>query len=210
MDLVVGCEPPSVSRSLFTCLNDASLVFDGRLVVDGAFRTNDPAIYAGGSLAKLSRRYGGTHLEHYNSRDVGSRLASSLVSFFNAGPDEPQPAATAAAPPPALHRARAVGCSLPGGNYFVYAGCPAALQRPSTAAPEGGYEMKTASERGLTRITLDGEGRVHSLMYLGRVAVNAPRLGSLVGLHANYLNSLAPKYQAGDIKCLLSFITEPW
>ncbi len=33
-----------------------SLVLDGRLVVDGAFRTNDAAIYAGGELVKLSRR----------------------------------------------------------------------------------------------------------------------------------------------------------
>jgi pyruvate/2-oxoglutarate dehydrogenase complex dihydrolipoamide dehydrogenase (E3) component len=33
-----------------------SLVLDGKLVVDGAFRTNDAFIYAGGDLVKLSRR----------------------------------------------------------------------------------------------------------------------------------------------------------
>lgn len=34
----------------------AGLMCDGRLVVDAAFRTNDPKIFAAGSIAKFSRR----------------------------------------------------------------------------------------------------------------------------------------------------------
>ena len=40
----------------FKALNDASLVFDGRLVVDHHFGTNDPEIRAVGTMTKYSRR----------------------------------------------------------------------------------------------------------------------------------------------------------
>lgn len=209
VDLFVGCEPPGVSRALFTCLNDASIVFDGRVVVDGALRTNDKNIYAAGTLAKLSRRFGGVSLENHNSRDAGAKLAASLTAFFSASDSAsgsgPDPSA-----PPALHRARAVGCTLPGNTYFMYAACPSAMAVASLHAPEGGLEMVTKTDRGLMRVNIDSDGCVHSLMYLGRVPVSAPRLSALVGLHANYLNQLIPRYQAGEVHDLLTHLTEPW
>ncbi|GIL72909.1 hypothetical protein Vretifemale_3052 [Volvox reticuliferus] len=212
VDLVVGCEPPSVSHALFACLNDASLVFDGRLVVDSAFRTNDPSIYAGGTIAKLSRRFSGAHLEFYNSRDVGTKLAASLVAHFTAvaaAGSDGQPD-TAAPQLTGLHRARAVGCSLPGGYHFMFAGGPAAHAAPSLHAPENGNEIVTTTDRGQTRMNLNADGVVHSIMYLGRVPISAQRMGCLVGLHVNYFNQLLPRYQAGEIRDLLAFLTEPW
>lgn len=209
VDLLVGCEPPSVSRALFSCLNDASLVFDGRLVVDGAFRTNDPNVYAGGTVAKLSRRYGGVHLERYNSRDVGRCLAGSLAARFAAASGAAAPASeqlSSSPPPPVLRQARVVGCGLPGGANFMFAGTPSALEAPSLAPPAGGLSMHTRTERGYTLLNLDADGAVHSITYLGRVAVPAARLGALVGLHGNYLNQLAPRYAAGEVPDLLTFL----
>lgn len=46
----------TVDRDAFRAINDACLVFDGRLVIDRTFRTNDPSIYAAGPLTKYSRR----------------------------------------------------------------------------------------------------------------------------------------------------------
>lgn len=67
IDLLVACRKADVSPWVFACLNDAGVVYDGRIVVDGAFRTSDPNIYAAGTAAKLSRRYGlNVHFEHYN------------------------------------------------------------------------------------------------------------------------------------------------
>lgn len=212
VDLLVGCAPPSVSRALFTCLNDASLVFDGRVVVDDGFRTNDPAIYAGGTLARLSRRHGGMHLETYNSRDVGQHLADSLASRFMAATDGDGAASTSApAPAPlALHQARVIGCGLPGGLNFLYAGTPTALQTLAPGAPEGGMSMSTRTERGYMQVNLDADGAVCSIAYLGRVAVPAARLSALVGLHGNYLHMLAAKYQSGEVPDLLTFLMAPW
>lgn len=67
VDVIVGCRPRDVSPWVFSSLNDAGIVYDGRIVVDGAFRSSDASIYAAGTVAKLSRRYGHrVQYEHYN------------------------------------------------------------------------------------------------------------------------------------------------
>ena len=67
VDIFVGCRPRDVSPWVFSSLNDAGIVYDGRIVVDGAFRSSDASIYAAGTAAKLSRRYGHrVQYEHYN------------------------------------------------------------------------------------------------------------------------------------------------
>lgn len=38
-------------------INESCLVFDGRLVIDADFHTNDPCIRAAGPLTKFQRRY---------------------------------------------------------------------------------------------------------------------------------------------------------
>jgi thioredoxin reductase len=53
--LMVMTDSKDVDIHLFECINGASLVYDGRLVVDGSFRTNDPSIYAAGTIARFTR-----------------------------------------------------------------------------------------------------------------------------------------------------------
>lgn len=51
-------------------------LYDGRLVVDHNFRTNDPCVYAGGVITKFARRYRcNTRMEICSNREAGSRLA---------------------------------------------------------------------------------------------------------------------------------------
>lgn len=81
----------SVNRDAFRAINDSCLVFDGRLVIDRTFCTNDPSIYAAGPLTKYSRRYhadqwtGGS----YNSKEVGYSLASVLLPLFDPTVERP-------------------------------------------------------------------------------------------------------------------------
>ena len=46
----------AVPAGIQTAAAQAGLMCDGRLVVDAAFRTNDPRIFAAGTIAKFSRR----------------------------------------------------------------------------------------------------------------------------------------------------------
>ena len=73
-DLLVTCDKPEVDPAVFYALNDASVVYDGRLVVDHEFRTNDADIYSAGTLAKFSRRnaHAALPMENYNSHEVGT------------------------------------------------------------------------------------------------------------------------------------------
>lgn len=69
----------------FKAINDACLVFDGRLVIDTEFRTNDVSIRAAGPLTKYSRRYyvGEWTHSNFNSREIGSELAASMLTLFD-------------------------------------------------------------------------------------------------------------------------------
>ena len=80
---LLGCaDTPNVDTDVFSAVNSAELVYDGRLVVDLRFATVDPSVYAAGPLCKFSRRF--KHAlphEKFNSREVGTRLAESLLQI---------------------------------------------------------------------------------------------------------------------------------
>lgn len=69
----------------FKAINDACLVFDGRLVIDTKFRTNDVSIRAAGPLTKYSRRYCVDEWTHsnFNSKEIGFELAASMLNLFD-------------------------------------------------------------------------------------------------------------------------------
>ena len=211
VDLLVGCRPPQVSKVAFLCLNNSSIVYDGRVVVDTQFRSSDPTVYAAGSVAKLSRRYGrDVHFQHYNSREVGSALGEAVAASFTAPQGEGQPQQHLQ-----LGRggvARVVGCAVPGGLTFLFAGCPRAMAAPSLSpTEEGGRVLRTATELGFMQLTLDGHGCIHSIAYLGRASLGAHKFMCLVGLPVSYLNNLESRLAAGEVKCLVDFVcSEPW
>ena len=129
-DLLVSCDAPDINPNLFQCINGSGLVYDGRLVVDTRFRTNDPRILAGGTIAKFSRRVAdNTLLENFNSEEVGQRLASSLMGLLTGD-------SACLAAPPDMTMPKVAGCTLPGNCFFMFAGVPEAMKKPSLQPPE--------------------------------------------------------------------------
>eukprot|EP01035_Chromulina_nebulosa_P019549 gene19549-25447_t len=62
-------------------LHEAGLVYDGGLVVDENFRTNDPSIFAGGDFTRFSRIHGNIPRHNkYNGRDIGRLLALAVIN----------------------------------------------------------------------------------------------------------------------------------
>jgi hypothetical protein len=208
-DLIVGCRPPEASKAVFMCLNSSSIVYDGGVVVDGAFRTNDPQIYASGSVAKLSRRYGaGVEYRHYNSVETGTALGAAVAAAFQSGEGQQQQPSEAVPPPPlGLRSSKVTGCSVPGGLTFMFAGCPRAMANPRLVPPRGGRVLSTTSERGVIHVILDERQTVHAIAYLGRIPVPMHRIASLVGLSINYLHGLVERYDSGDVPDLISLLT---
>lgn len=60
------------------------MLYLGRLVIDHNCQTNDPSIYAAGTLTKYSRRYYAqtkSH-KHYNRREIGQCLGLSIKQMI--------------------------------------------------------------------------------------------------------------------------------
>lgn len=62
---------------VFVAVNEAALMYDGKLVIDHNFRTNDPYIYGAGSFTKYQKRYFAKDKSHqyYSSDEVGELVS---------------------------------------------------------------------------------------------------------------------------------------
>lgn len=63
-----------------SAINDACLVYDGKLVIDSFFHTNDMSIRGAGSLTKFQRKYHAEKWSHanFNSKEVGIHVSASM------------------------------------------------------------------------------------------------------------------------------------
>lgn len=60
-------------------------MYDGKLVINANFCTNDSNIRAAGPLTKYARRYHSENWTHanFNSKEVGAKLAESVLELFD-------------------------------------------------------------------------------------------------------------------------------
>ena len=131
-EFVVTCDEGDVDPATFRCLNDAGIVFDGDVVVDASFRTNDPDVYAGGDVAKFSRRLGTDVAEttHRDPMEVGRKLADAIIARAR-GERTPTTA-------PTFVGARAECATFPGGARFARAAAAATRALGDAIAPPRG------------------------------------------------------------------------
>ena len=81
--LIVLCGNPAIDPSIAALARDAALVLDKGIVVDGAFRTNDPCVLAAGPVARFSSRYGqDLRMRHMHSVEVGECLGMAIRAHF--------------------------------------------------------------------------------------------------------------------------------
>lgn len=73
-----------VNFDTFLAINKSGLVFDGEIVIDSKFRTNDPNIFACGTMTKYPRRfYADNYLpKYYNQREIGKRLGQQIRAEY--------------------------------------------------------------------------------------------------------------------------------
>lgn len=71
-----------IKSFFFSAVNDACLVYDGRLVIDASFHTNDVAIRAAGPLTKFQRSYHADQWTHanFNSKEIGVAVSFALIN----------------------------------------------------------------------------------------------------------------------------------
>lgn len=60
------------------------MFFLGKLVINKNYRTNDPKIYAAGTITKYSRKYHATHLNHkyFNRAEIGEHCGKIIKELL--------------------------------------------------------------------------------------------------------------------------------
>ncbi|XP_066578587.1 cilia- and flagella-associated protein 61 isoform X2 [Amia ocellicauda] len=206
-----------VDSDAFKAVNDACLVYDGKLVIDTAFHTNDPVVRAAGPLTKFARRYHADEWSHqvFSSREVGVQLAEALLPFFDPTLE------TAADLPVELDRlvpkytgAKTRGAKLPGGYYYLHAAKPGPdtpLQAQMSHAKYG-REIVTgsASTGDYFRLHLNQHGEVQTITCLSRTPFPASNYLCLYGESEQLLNRLCERCDEGLVSDLYSYFREPW
>ncbi|NXR66662.1 CFA61 protein, partial [Rhadina sibilatrix] len=201
----------------FKAINDACLVFDGRVVIDAKFHTNDASIRAAGPLTKFSRRYFRDELTHsnFNSKEIGFELAASMLSLFD---PTPQPSSE---PPEGSDRlipiyswCKVQGGVLPGGYNYLH------ISKPGIPMPldvehdqcDHGMEIVTgeASHGNYFRMHFSRYNMVDSITCFSKDPFPVSNYICLYGQHERLLNDLYYRWRARQLTDLYSYFREPW
>ncbi|NWT65671.1 CFA61 protein, partial [Prunella himalayana] len=201
----------------FKAISDACLVFDGRLVIDTKFHTNDASIRAAGPLTKFSRRYFRDELTHsnFNSKEIGFELAVSMLSLFDSTlqPSSETPEGSDRLIP-IYRRCKVQGGVLPGGCNYLHISKPG-IPMPLDVAHDPcdhGMEIVTgeASHGNYFRMHFSRYNMVDSITCFSKEPFPASNYICLYGQHERLLNDLCYRWRAGQLTDLYSYFREPW
>ncbi|XP_032715180.1 cilia- and flagella-associated protein 61 isoform X2 [Lontra canadensis] len=210
------CEK-NVDYETFKALNDACLVYDGRLVIDTNFHTNDIAIRAAGSLTKFSNKYYSNEWTHSNfsSKEIGFQLAAAMLTLFDPTLEPvTEPPADLDRLIPMYKGAKIQGGILPGSYHYLHIAKPA-IPTPlevQMAQPNFGLEIVTGNAKNGTyfRIHINKYKMVETITCLSKEPFPASNYIRLFGQHEQLLNNLCNRYEDKLIPDLYSYFMEPW
>jgi len=202
-----------VQRSTFEALNGNSLVYDGRLVVDATFCTNDKSIYAAGVVTKLSRRYRSKlSMNLVSGRECGAKLAQSLLPVL-----DPLSASTSSGDDsavPTFEKPRVVCALLPGPLHYVSIAQPVpGCETYVKIKAHSSFGRELANDTGpetFCSVRLDKYRVIRAICYLGPEPVEEGNWACLIGMPESALNNLAPRFDEGIVPDLPKFLRENW
>ncbi|XP_052578789.1 cilia- and flagella-associated protein 61 isoform X1 [Peromyscus californicus insignis] len=207
----------NVDYETFKAFNDACLVYDGRLVIDTTFHTNDIAIRAAGSLTKFSNRYYSNEWTHSNfsSKEIGFQLAAAMLSLFDPTLEPvTEPPADLDRLIPMYKGAKIQGGILPGSYYYLHIAKPA-IPSPldvQRSQPDFGSEIITGNVKDGTyfRLYINKYKLVEAITCFSKEPFPASNYIRLFGQHEQVLNNLCTRFDEKLIPDLYSYFTEPW
>ncbi|NXG17049.1 CFA61 protein, partial [Grallaria varia] len=207
----------TVDYETFKAISDACLVFDGRLVIDAEFCTNDVSIRAAGPLTKFSRRYYRDEWTHsnFNSKEIGFELATSMLSLLDPAPQSCSK--TREGPDgliPMYKGCKVKGGVLPGGYNYLHISKPAIpiCLDVERALCDHGMEIITgeAGHGNYFRMHFNKYSMVDSITCFSKEPFPVSNYMCLYGQHECLLNDLYYRWKAGQITDLYSYFREPW
>ncbi|XP_043552797.1 cilia- and flagella-associated protein 61 [Chiloscyllium plagiosum] len=206
-----------VDVDAFSAINKACLVFDGKLVIDSTFHTNDITIRAAGSLTKYSRRYYADQWSHenFNSKEVGFQLAALMLHLFDPTLEKiTKPPAELDKLLPTYSGPKAKGGIIPGRYHYLHVSKPGIISCVDSqkSRPEYGRELITGSVNAgnYFEIHLNQYSMVESITCFSLKSFPVSNYICLYGQHERLLNNLCSRFDEGMISDLYSYLSEPW
>ncbi|NWJ06557.1 CFA61 protein, partial [Crypturellus undulatus] len=207
----------TVDYETFKAINDACLVYDGRLVINTDFQTNDVSIRAAGPLTKFSNRYFANEWTHsnFNSKEIGFQLAVSMLELLDPTLEplsEPQKDVDRLIP---MYKGCVVkGGVFPGGYHYLHICKPEIPIRLDIrrAQPNYGMEIVTGEARhgDYFRIHINEYSMVEAITCFSKEPFPVSNYICLYGQHERLLNDLCARWNQKLITDLYSYFREPW
>ena len=209
---VANCDFREVPPKLLAILEASSLVYDGGIVIDELFRTNDPKVFAAGPITMFSRPYrykddGSIISQTEYGRQVGSvilKLVDPTSDFIEppliVGSDDALLSEKNPSFLPKFSLRRAEMYQLPGGRIFYRNGYPAAKCRC----------LETVNSGRTIRFFVDAAGFVQAFEYLGESTGRIYDWTKFIGLPAVLLNNMVERFDQKRITDFAEYFSEEW
>ncbi|XP_014600081.1 PREDICTED: cilia- and flagella-associated protein 61-like [Polistes canadensis] len=200
----------------------AGLVFDGRLVINPEFRTNDPFVFAAGAITKYSRKFQAELFEHkyYSSIEIGERLGKvirKVIEIYQErkGRCDHFDRSKSNLLLPEFRSPIIVSCVLPGDYHYLY------VSRPGNKLPRDisikqslyGDVMITGnclSEIGYFRLRVNSRNFVDSITCCSKKNFEVHHMIALYGKHDSMLNEVKYRFKNSLILDFYAYFREPW
>ncbi|XP_044753207.1 cilia- and flagella-associated protein 61-like isoform X2 [Coccinella septempunctata] len=215
----------SISYKTYQAIYKAGLVFDGKLVIDSNFCTNDPYIFAAGSLTQYSKKYHADHMSHryYNAHEVGSTIGRQFRNMlipeslrkFERGSSRHLPKQIGSLP--RFHEPIVEHCLLPGGVFYLNVTAPGRhipVEIEMTSDDYGQLlvtgDYEHLERQGYFRLHINRLNTVETISCLSKQPLDVENLVSLWGKNVTVLNDLLVRFEMGVINDFFEFFKEPW
>ncbi|XP_030052087.1 cilia- and flagella-associated protein 61 [Microcaecilia unicolor] len=206
-----------VDYEAFKAINDACLVYNGRLVIDTTFHTNDVTIRAAGPLTKYSSQYYANEWTHnnFNSKEIGFQLAAAMLPLFDPTLEPiSEPLENLDKLIPMYKAAKIQGGVLPGGYNYLHVAKPA-IPTPLHAQmsrPDYGQEIVTEDKTDWNyfRLHINQYNMVETITCLSQQPLPVSNYIRLYRQHERLLNNLCDRFEEGLISDFYSYFREPW
>eukprot|EP00079_Xenopus_tropicalis_P035906 XP_017949677.1 PREDICTED: cilia- and flagella-associated protein 61-like [Xenopus tropicalis] len=199
----------SVDYEAFKAINDACLVYDGRLVIDTTFHTNDDSIRAAGTLTKYSNRYHASEWSHSNfsSKEIGFQLAANMLNIFDPTLEPVIEFTDEFDRLIPIYKGPVIqGGIIPGGFHYLHVNKPAipCPLKAQMAQAHYGREIVTGSavDGDYFRLHINQYNMVESITCLSQKPFPESNYICLYGHHERLLNNLCARFDEGLIKDL--------
>ncbi|XP_066480576.1 cilia- and flagella-associated protein 61 [Tiliqua scincoides] len=206
-----------VDYDTFKAVNDACLVYDGKLVIDTNFHTNDVCIRAAGPLTKFSNIYYANEWTHSNfsSKEIGFQLAATMLNLFDPTlepifelPEDMDRLI------PIYKGCKAQGGVVPGKYNYLHIFKPGIPTRLDVTESQPNYGMAIttgdAVKGNYFRIHVNQYSLIETITCFSKEPIPVSNYICLFGQHERLLNNLCSRWREGLITNLYSYFMEPW